>query len=69
VETALLLLLEAQKLPTFAAVRDLVSPPPPAVVPHLEIPELDLTLYDELIPGSEKPCLRPSPIMPTCARS
>jgi hypothetical protein len=51
VETALLLLLEAQKLPTFAAVRDLVSPPPPAAVPHLEIPELDLTLYDELLPS------------------
>jgi len=49
VETALTLLLEAQKLPTFVAVRDLVTPLSPATIPHLEVPVLDLTLYDTLI--------------------
>jgi hypothetical protein len=51
VETALTLLLEAQKLPTFAAVRDLVSPPSPAAIPQLHTSALDLTVYDELIPS------------------
>lgn len=51
VETALSLLLEAQKPPTFAAVRELVSPPSPAAIPQLQTPALDLTLYDELIPS------------------
>jgi len=51
VETALTLLLEAQKPPTFAAVRDLVSPPSPAAIPQLKVPALDLTLYDALIPS------------------
>jgi Mu transposase, C-terminal domain len=51
VETALTLLLEAQKPPTFAAVRDLVSPPSPAAIPQLHTPALDLTVYDELIPS------------------
>jgi hypothetical protein len=51
VETALTLLLEAQKPPTFAAVRDLVSPLSPASIPQLEVPTLDLTRYDTLIPS------------------
>jgi hypothetical protein len=51
VETALSLLLEAQKPPTFAAVRDLVSPLSPACIPQLEVPTLDLTRYDTLIPS------------------
>ena len=49
VETALTLLLEAQKPPTFAAVRDLVSPPSPSTIPQLEVPALDFTSYDALI--------------------
>jgi hypothetical protein len=51
VETALLLLLEVQKPPTFAAVRELVVLPSPAAIPQLHTPSLDLTLYDELIPS------------------
>jgi hypothetical protein len=51
VEAALALLLEAQKLPTFAAVRELVSPPSAAGIPQLEVPALDFTRYDELIPS------------------
>ncbi len=49
VETALTLLLEAQKVPTFVAVRDLVTPLSSATIPQLEVPVLDLTLYDTLI--------------------
>jgi hypothetical protein len=51
VETALSLLLEAGKLPTSAAVRDLVSVPSPATVPRLEAPPLDLSPYDQLLPS------------------
>ncbi len=51
VETALALLLEAQKPPTFPAVRDLVSPPAASSIPQLDVPALDLTAYDELIPS------------------
>src|SRR5438876_5376108 len=51
VETALSLLLEAGKLPTSAAVRDLVSVPSPATVPQLASPTLDLSPYDQLLPS------------------
>ena len=51
VETALTLLLEAHKPPTFAAVRDLVNPPSAASIPQLEVPVLNLTRYDELLPS------------------
>src|SRR6266581_4815210 len=51
VETALSLLLETGKRPTFDAVRDLVSPPPASPVPQIEKPTLDLSSYDQLIPS------------------
>jgi len=51
VETALTLLLEAESLPTFDAVRDLVCLPQKAALPHIQAPTLDLTLYDQLIPS------------------
>jgi hypothetical protein len=51
VETALSLLLEAQTLPTFAAVRDLVQLPGVQSIPQLHTPTLDLSPYDELIPS------------------
>jgi hypothetical protein len=51
VDTALALLLEDQQLPTFAAVRELVSPSPSLPVPALEPPTLDLSSYDQLIPS------------------
>ena len=51
VETALTLLLEAHKPPTFAAVRDLINPPSAASIPQLEAPVLNLTRYDELLPS------------------
>ena len=51
VETALTLLLEAERLPTFDAVRDLVGLPHKAALPPIQAPTLDLTLYDQLIPS------------------
>jgi Mu transposase, C-terminal domain len=51
VETALTLLLEAHKPPTFAAVRDLVNLPSAVSIPQLEVPVLNLTRYDELLPS------------------
>src|SRR6266496_243728 len=51
VETALTLLLEAGKLPTFDAVRDLVSPSEQRVVPQMEKPVLDLSPYDQFLPS------------------
>jgi hypothetical protein len=51
VETALSLLLEADKLPTSAAVRDLVGVPKPPTVPQFASPTLDLSPYDQLLPS------------------
>src|SRR5260370_9959808 len=51
VETALTLLLEADRLPTFDAVRDLVCMREIAVIPPIQAPTLDLTPYDQLIPS------------------
>lgn len=51
VETAITLLLEVGTLPTFEAVRDLVTVPQSHVVPHIEAPTLDLSVYDQLIPS------------------
>lgn len=51
VETALSLLLEANTLPSFDTVRDLVHPPQATIVPALPAPQLDLSSYDELIPS------------------
>jgi len=51
VETALCLLLEAETRLSFVAVRDLVHLPGVQSVPHLHIPALDLSSYDQLIPS------------------
>ena len=51
VETALTLLLETNGLPTFEVVRELVHPPRSKEVLALPIPDLDLSLYDKLIPS------------------
>lgn len=51
VETALVLLLETNTLPTFDAVRDLVHPPRSSAVLTLSAPNLDLSPYDQLIPS------------------
>jgi hypothetical protein len=51
VETAIALLLETSILPTFDAVRDLVHPPHSSKVLTLSPPDLDLSLYDNLIPS------------------
>ncbi len=51
VETALILLRETKTLPTFVAVRDLVTVTPPQVVPQIPAPTLDLSPYDNLIPS------------------
>jgi hypothetical protein len=51
VAAALRLLLEAQALPTFDAVRDLVRVPQATVVPMLTPASLDLACYDHLLPS------------------
>src|SRR6266404_4770492 len=51
VETALQIVLEAGKSPTFATVRDLVQVPTMRQVPAIEVPPLDLSAYDQLIPS------------------
>jgi transcriptional regulator with XRE-family HTH domain len=49
VETALLLLLDQEILPTFDTVRDLLQPPTSAVVPQITAPVLDFRVYDRLL--------------------
>jgi hypothetical protein len=56
VETALQIVLEAGKSPTFATVRDLVQVPTRQQVPAIEVPPLDLSTYDQLIP-SRRDCV------------
>lgn len=51
VEAAVSLLLEAETTPTLAAVRDLVSVPRANAVPQIQVPSLDLSSYDQLIPS------------------
>src|SRR5947209_763315 len=51
VETALEIVLEAGKSPTFATVRDLVQVPTIRQIPAIEVPALDLSAYDQLIPS------------------
>jgi hypothetical protein len=51
VETALALLLEAGTLPTAEAVRELVCIPQLSAIPPMQIPSLDLSPYDQLIPS------------------
>jgi hypothetical protein len=49
VETALQIVLEAGKTPAFVTVRDLVQVP--IQMPTIEVPPLDLSAYDQLIPS------------------
>ena len=51
VETALSLLLETATLPTFGAIRELIHVPQQQVVPEIQAPTLDLSVYDQLIPS------------------
>ena len=51
VETALQIVLEVGKTPTFATVRDLVQVPTMRQIPTIEVPPLDLSAYDQLIPS------------------
>src|SRR5438876_6371698 len=57
VETALQIVLEAGKLPSFVTVRDLVQMPTMRTVPVLSTPELNLASYDQLIPSSRRVCV------------
>lgn len=52
VETALQIVLEARKLPTFAAVRDLVQVPGSRPLPPMTAPELNFAVYDAFIPSA-----------------
>src|SRR5438270_2641466 len=52
VETALEIVLEAGKCPTFVTVRDLVQVPTMRKPPAIGVPVLDLSAYDQLIPSS-----------------
>ena len=49
VEAALVLLEDAGQVPNFEATRALVRPPTLAALPLLQIPTLDLTIYDQLL--------------------
>ncbi len=51
VETALSLLLEADTVPTAAAVRELVGTASPQPIPRIPAPTLDLSSYDRLLPS------------------
>jgi len=51
VETALEIILEAGRSPTFVTVRDLVQVPTMRQIPAIEVPPLDLSAYDQLIPS------------------
>ncbi len=51
VETAVGLLLEAGRVPTFDAVRDLVRLPAPLAIPVVSQPCLDFQVYDALLPS------------------
>ncbi len=51
VETALALLLEADRVPTPSVVRELVGVTSPSPVPHIPVPTLDLSPYDRLLPS------------------
>lgn len=51
VEVALTLLLEAHTLPTFDAVQELVRAPTPTAFPTLNTPQLELEIYDRLLPS------------------
>ena len=52
VEPALSLLLEADRVPTFDAVRDLVRLPQTLALPALTRPVLTLAPYDQLLPST-----------------
>ena len=56
VDTALQIVLEAGAAPTFVTVRDLVQVPTMSPVPAIEVPPLDLSAYDQLIP-SRRECV------------
>jgi Mu transposase, C-terminal domain len=57
VETALQIVLEEHKLPSFVAVRDLVQVPTTRTIPILSLPELNLGSYDQLIPSARRACV------------
>ena len=54
VETALALLLETNTPPTLAAVRDVTHLPQATSLPQIQIPTLDLSTYDQLIPSTSR---------------
>jgi hypothetical protein len=58
VETALSLLLDAEVVPTFEAVRDLVRLPQVPALPALSTPVLNLATYDQLLPSAATATLR-----------
>ena len=57
VETALQIVLEEHKLPSFLTVRDLLQVPTIRMVPALSTPELNLGSYDQLIPSARRACV------------
>lgn len=54
VETALQIVLEANKVPTFLSVRDLIQIPSMQQFPTFSAPELNLSMYDQLIPSTRR---------------
>ena len=56
VETAIQIVLEEHKLPSFLTVRDLVQVTTMRTVPTLSTPELNFASYDQLIPSARRAC-------------
>jgi hypothetical protein len=57
VETALQIVLEENKIPSFLTVRDLVQVPTMHLIPTLSTPDLNLASYDQLIPSARRMCV------------
>ena len=57
VETALQIVLEERKIPSFLTVRDLVQVPTMRLVPTFSTPDLNLAAYDQLIPSARCACV------------
>jgi hypothetical protein len=57
VETALQIVLEENKIPSFLTLRDLVQVPTMHLIPTLSTPDLNLASYDQLIPSARRMCV------------
>jgi hypothetical protein len=57
VETALQIVLEDGRVPAFLTIKDLVKVPTRLAIPALPTPELNVAMYDQLIPSTRSLCV------------